>query len=219
MALNREVDEETAAHIVAGKRFLEVMIAPGYAPKALELLQGRWKDCRILVTGPLGAPAGGPAVGGLHYHSVHGGMLVQQRDTAGFDRAACTVASARPPTDAEWRDLAFIWLVTKHIKSNAVALARNGQLLGAGAGQMSRVTSSRLCVELARQGGHGDQIKGAAAGSDAFFPFADGPQILLDAGVGAIIQPGGSKKDQDTIDLCNQRGAALVLTGQRHFKH
>jgi len=215
VALNREVDAVTAERIVSGKRFLEVMIAPAYAPKALELLQARWKDCRILATGALRAHE----AAALHFHSVTGGMLVQQRDVAGVTRAACTVASTRQPTDAEWRDLEFVWLATKHVKSNAVVLAKDGQLLGAGAGQMSRVTSSRLCVELAKQNGHEAKLAGCVAGSDAFFPFADGPEMLIKAGVKAIIQPGGSKKDQDTIDVCNKHGVALVMTGQRHFKH
>jgi phosphoribosylaminoimidazolecarboxamide formyltransferase/IMP cyclohydrolase len=100
-----------------------------------------------------------------------------------------------------------------------VALARDGQLLAAGAGQMSRVTSSRLAIELARQNGHAEKLHGSAAGSDAFFPFADGPELLINAGVTAIIQPGGSKKDQDTIELCNRHNVVLVLTGQRHFAH
>jgi len=218
VALNREVDEETANHIVSGKRFLEVVIAPGYTPGALVTLKDRWKDCRILATGPLG---GGAAKGGgeLQYRSVTGGVLVQQRDVAGFDRGAFTVASVTQPSEEQWRDLEFIWLTTKHVKSNAIALAKGGQLLAAGAGQMSRVTSSKLAIELARQNGHGDAIKGAAAGSDAFFPFADGPEILISAGVTAIIQPGGSKKDQDTIDLCNKHNVVLVMTGRRHFAH
>jgi len=214
VALNRDVDEETATRIVTGKRFLEVLIAPGYTPAALQLLQSRWKDCRILATGPLGAHR--PA---LHYHSVTGGMLVQQTDLGGFDRASVQVVTQRQPSEAEWADLGFVWLVTKHIKSNAVAVAKGGQLLGAGAGQMSRVTSSRLAIELVAHNGHKAQLPGAVIGSDAFFPFADGPEILLSAGVTGIVQPGGSKKDQDTIDLCNRLGATMVFVGQRHFKH
>ncbi len=216
VALNRQVDADTAARIVSGKRFLEVLIAPAYTPDALTMLQDRWKDCRILATGPLDSPRD---LSQLHLRSVTGGVLVQQRDLAGFDRQAFTVASTRQPTPREWLDLEFIWLTTKHIKSNAVALAHSGQLLAAGAGQMSRVTSSRLSLELAQQNGHSAKLSGAAAGSDAFFPFADGPEILIAAGVRAIIQPGGSKKDQDTIDLCNRHDVALVLTGRRHFAH
>jgi phosphoribosylaminoimidazolecarboxamide formyltransferase/IMP cyclohydrolase len=215
VALNQEVDEATANHIVTGKRFLDVMIAPSYTPKALELLRARWKNCRILQTGPLQRRD----TGALSYRSVTGGVLVQQRDMAGFDRAAFQVASTRQPTEREWADLAFVWLCTKHVKSNAIAVARDGQLLAAGTGQMSRVTSARLAIDLARQNGHAEKLRGAVAGSDAYFPFADGPQMLIDGGIQAIIQPGGSKKDQDTIDACNKSDVALVLTGQRHFRH
>ena len=213
VALNQTVDLETAQRIVAGKRFLEVLIAPGYEANALELLRDRWKDCRILATGGLeGSPS-------LRYHSVTGGVLVQQPDLAGFDRAACVVTSKRQPTAREWYDLEFAWLVTKHVKSNAIVVAHQGQLLGAGAGQMSRPLSARIAIDLARSNGHGQLLSGAVAGSDAFFPFPDGPALLIDAGVKAIIHPGGSKKDQDTINLCDREGVALVATGQRHFAH
>ena len=215
VAFNREVDAPTAEAIVSGKRFLEVIIAPAYAPDALALLKDRWKDCRILATGPLG----GHNPRELRLRSLTGGILVQQPDTAGFDRQRCAVTSSRQPTDAEWADLAFIWLVTKHVKSNAIALAKNGQLLAAGAGQMSRPMSAKIAIELAQKNGHADQLAGSAAGSDAFFPFPDGPELLINAGITAIIHPGGSKKDQETIDLCNRHHVALVATGTRHFAH
>jgi phosphoribosylaminoimidazolecarboxamide formyltransferase/IMP cyclohydrolase len=215
VALNREVDAQTAEAIVSGKRFLEVVIAPSYAPAALDMLKDRWKDCRILATGPLGTPD--PKQ--LHFRSVTGGILVQQFDTAGFDKEKCTVTSTRRPTEAEWQDLAFIWLVTKHVKSNAVAIAKGGKLLGAGAGQMSRPMSAKIAIELARKNGHAESLQGSAAGSDAFFPFPDGPELLINAGITAIIHPGGSKKDQETIDLCNRHNVALVTTGRRHFAH
>ena len=216
VALNREVDERTAEEIVSGKRFLEVIIAPSYAPAALEMLKDRWKDCRILATGSLDSPRDPMQ---LHYRSLTGGVLVQQRDLAGFDKAACTVTSIRNPTDAEWRDLAFIWLATKRIKSNAIAIARNGQLLAAGAGQMSRPMSAKIAIELANKNGHAEKLRGSVAGSDAFFPFPDAPELLINAGITAIIHPGGSKKDQETIDLANRHNIALVITGQRHFAH
>lgn len=226
VALNREVNQETAEAIVGGKRFLEIVIAPGYAPVALQLLKERWKDCRILATGPLsGADAlvgrgiGVPADVPLHYRSVTGGVLVQQADAAGFDPKKCTVTSVRRPTEAQWADLAFMWLVTKHVKSNAVAIGKGGQLLGAGAGQMSRPMSAKIAIELARKNGHAEKLAGSVAGSDAFFPFSDGPELLINAGVTAIIHPGGSKKDQETIDLCNRHNIALVATGERHFAH
>ncbi len=219
VALNHNVDLKTAEAIVTGKRFLEVVIAPAYDPAALELLKNRWKDCRILATGPL---SGADALVGrpqLHFRSLTGGILVQQPDTAGFDRATCTVTSTRQPTATEWADLAFIWLVTKHVKSNAIAIGKNGQLLAAGAGQMSRPMSAQIALDLARKNGHADQLPGSAAGSDAFFPFPDAPQLLIDAGITAIIHPGGSKKDQETIDLCNRHNVALVATRTRHFAH
>jgi phosphoribosylaminoimidazolecarboxamide formyltransferase/IMP cyclohydrolase len=216
VALNREVDEETAGRIVSGKRFLEVVIAPGYLEAGLAMLKERWKDCRILATGDLGGKRDERL---LHYRSVTGGVLVQQRDLAGFDRARCTVTSLRQPTEAEWKDLAFMWLVTKHVKSNAVAIGKGGQLLGAGAGQMSRPMSAKIAIELAQKNGHAEKLAGSVAGSDAFFPFPDGPELLIAAGVTAIIHPGGSKKDQETIDLCNRHGVALVATGRRHFAH
>ncbi|MGC8552777.1 MAG: bifunctional phosphoribosylaminoimidazolecarboxamide formyltransferase/IMP cyclohydrolase [Phycisphaerae bacterium] len=214
VALNRSVSKATAERIASGKRFLEVLLAPGFDADALALLKSRWADCRILAL-----PLEGPADHTLKMHSILGGVLVQESDSAGFDRSNARVASQRQPTEREWADMAFAWLVVKHVKSNAISVAAGGQLLASGAGQMSRVTSCRLAVELAGQNGHKAQLAGAAAASDAFFPFSDGPAILLDAGITAIIQPGGSKRDQDTIDLCNSRGAALVLTGQRHFLH
>jgi len=216
VALNRTVDLATAERIVAGKRFLEVLIAPEYDRAALELLKGRWKDCRILATGQL---ASGPGAASLHFRSVTGGMLVQQRDLAGFDRATCTVTSNRQPTEQEWQDLAFVWLATKHVKSNAVCVGRGNQLLGAGAGQMSRPMAAKLAIELAQKNGHGETLRGAVAGSDAFFPFPDAPELLIQAGITAIVHPGGSKKDQETIDLANRHNVALVATGVRHFRH
>jgi phosphoribosylaminoimidazolecarboxamide formyltransferase / IMP cyclohydrolase len=216
VALNRPVDLATAERIASGKRFLEVLIAPDYEHGALELLKGRWKDCRILATGQLPHSTKDTS---LHYRSVTGGMLVQQRDLAGWDRAACTVVSKRQPTDEEWNDLGFVWLATKHVKSNAICVARGNQLLGAGAGQMSRPMAAKIAIELAMKNGHTDKMRGAAAGSDAFFPFPDAPELLISAGITAIVHPGGSKKDQDTIDLCNRFNVALVTTGIRHFRH
>jgi phosphoribosylaminoimidazolecarboxamide formyltransferase/IMP cyclohydrolase len=217
VALNREVDEDTANDIVSGKRFLEVIIAPDYSAAALEVLKDRWKDCRILATGSLERPAS--ARPPLHFRSVTGGILVQQTDLAGFDQSGCTVTSQRQPSEREWADLAFIWLVTKHVKSNAIAIGRGGQLLAAGAGQMSRPMSARIAIELANKNGHAEKLHGAVAGSDAFFPFPDAPELLINAGITAIIHPGGSKKDQETIDLCNRHNITLVTTGRRHFAH
>jgi phosphoribosylaminoimidazolecarboxamide formyltransferase/IMP cyclohydrolase len=147
-------------------------------------------------------------------HKIVGGYLVQERDLLGIDEALWKVASKRQPTAKEWADLKFAWLVCKHVKSNAIAIAKDGMLLGAGAGQMDRPSAARLAIAKA-----GDRIKGSVAASDAFFPFPDGPKLLLDAGVSAIIHPGGSLKDNETTELIDKMNGALVLTGQRHFKH
>ena len=147
-------------------------------------------------------------------HKIVGGYLVQQRDLLGIDEANWKTVSERKPTDKEVADLKFAWLVCKHVKSNAIAIARDGMLVGAGAGQMDRVSAARLAIEKA-----GLRVRPSVAASDAFFPFPDGPQLLLDAGVTAIIQPGGAMKDQDSIDAINRCGAAMIFTGQRHFKH
>jgi len=121
---------------------------------------------------------------------------------------------AAPPT---WDDLAFAWAIVKHTLSNAIVIVRDGQTLGVGAGQMSRVDAVRIAVEKARE--HGHSLDGAVLASDAFFPFADGPALALDAGIGAIIQPGGSKRDQDVVDAVESSGASMVFTGRRHFRH
>ena len=139
---------------------------------------------------------------------------MQQRDLVGIDESHWKIVSNRKPGDEEMADLKFAWLVCKHVKSNAIVVAKDRMLLGAGAGQMDRPSAARLAIAKA-----GERVRQAVAASDAFFPFPDGPQLLLDAGVTAIIQPGGAMKDQETIDVVNRFGAAMVFTGQRHFKH
>jgi phosphoribosylaminoimidazolecarboxamide formyltransferase / IMP cyclohydrolase len=210
VALNRSVDLAAAQTIVAVDKLLEVIVAPGFAVDALALLKERWKNVRLLAVGDLGKSDADE----LHMHKITGGYLVQERDLAGVDETSWKTASARPPTLAELADLKFAWLVCKHVKSNAIVLCKDRMLLGAGAGQMDRPSAARLAIEKA-----GRRAAGSVAASDAFFPFPDGPRLLLDAGATAIVHPGGSLKDQDTIDLINARGAALVLTGRRHFKH
>jgi phosphoribosylaminoimidazolecarboxamide formyltransferase / IMP cyclohydrolase len=210
VALNRAVDLPAAQAIVAVDKLLEVIVAPGFSADALALLKDRWKNVRLLAVGDLGARDPNE----LHMHKIAGGYLLQERDLAGIDETAWKIASARPPTPAELADLQFAWLVCKHVKSNAIVLCKDRMLLGAGAGQMDRPSAARLAIEKA-----GQRAAGSVAASDAFFPFPDGPRLLLDAGATAIVHPGGSLKDQDTIDLVNSRGAALVFTGRRHFKH
>ena len=213
VALNRPIDLATAQAITAVDKLLEVIVAPSYAADALQLLRERWKNVRLLAVGELGAANGAEP----HMHKIVGGYLVQERDLAGVDESKWKVASQRQPTEQELRDLKFIWLVCKHVKSNAIAIGRDGQLLGAGAGQMDRVSAARLAIGKA-----GERIKagrGASAASDAFFPFPDGPKLLLEAGVTAIIQPGGAIRDQETIDAVNEAGATMIFTGERHFLH
>ncbi len=220
VALSTTVDHDTARVIVAIDKLLEVIVAPNFTPEALELLKSRWKNCRLLSVGlPV---AGGGNGGGLGFpdprelscHRIVGGLLVQDRDLPSHDESAWTVPTKRKPTEAELDDLRFAFAVCKHVKSNAIAIAKDGMLLGAGAGQMDRMTSSRLAVEKA-----GERAAGAVAASDAFFPFPDGPELLLSAGITAIIQPGGSLRDHESVALADGHNATMVLTGRRHFRH
>ncbi len=210
VALNRNVDIATANAVTSIDKLLEVIVAPSYAADALELLRTRWKNVRLLETGPLSDFDRSE----LHLHKIVGGYLVQERDLLGVDEADWKVVSNCQPTASQMQDLKFAWLVCKHVKSNAITIAKDGMLLGAGAGQMDRPSAARLAIGKA-----GNRVRGAVAASDAFFPFPDAPQLLLEAGVTAIIHPGGSVKDNETIELVNKMNAALVLTGQRHFKH
>ena len=155
-----------------------------------------------------------PAAEEYDYKRVSGGLLVQTQDTAMLKPAETETASERQATAEEMSDLMLAWKLVKHVKSNAIVLVKDRQLVGVGAGQMNRVQSVRLAVAQA-----GEKAKGAVLASDAFFPFPDGPEAALQAGVTAIIQPGGSKKDDEAIAIADQYGAAMVLTGRRHFRH
>ncbi|MBL8999837.1 MAG: bifunctional phosphoribosylaminoimidazolecarboxamide formyltransferase/IMP cyclohydrolase [Phycisphaerae bacterium] len=215
VACGSVVDEEAAARLCAKDAFFEVVIAPGYTPGALSALRGRWTNLRILAVGELT----GPPPHEQEWRSIPGGALVQERDTKyGGERVH---AAGPAPGKEQERAAAFLEVVGRSLFSNAVVLggpspSRAGavRMFGAGAGQMDRVTSCRLAVEKA-----GPLARGAVAYSDAFFPFADGPAILADAGVSVIVHPGGSKRDQDTFDLCKARGVCCLTTGVRHFRH
>jgi phosphoribosylaminoimidazolecarboxamide formyltransferase/IMP cyclohydrolase len=210
VALNKEVNLQTAQAITSIDKLLEVIVAPEFSADALALLKDRWKNVRLLAVGTLGRRAETE----MHLHKIAGGYLVQQRDLAGVDESAWKIVSKRLPTATELADMKFAWLVCKHVKSNAIVVCKQGMLLGAGAGQMDRPSAARLAIAKA-----GDRIPGAVAASDAFFPFPDGPRLLLEAGVTAIVHPGGSLKDHETITLVNERNAAMILTTRRHFKH
>jgi len=216
LALGGKVDLRTAKSMTGagdGKWFAEVIVAAGFDDDALELLKSRWKNVRILEVGPI-ASADHADRRELQMHKIVGGMLVQERDLAGVDQSTWQIVSKRPPTEAETIDLKIAWLACKHVKSNAIVIAKDLAAVGIGGGQVDRVNASRVAATKAA-----DRAKGAVAASDAFFPFPDGPEILLNAGVTAIIHPGGSVRDNETLALCDARGAALVLTGQRHFRH
>ena len=207
--LSRPVSEELADLLV--RQFVEVLFAPGYDEAALETLMQK-PATRILVDRERrrGAP------GERDFKRVLGGLLVQDRDWDIEDRAGMEVVSGEA-TETLWGDLLFAWRVCKHVTSNAIVLARDLQTLGIGAGQMSRVDSVRIALEKARE--HGHDLTGAVLASDAFFPFADGPELALRAGVSAFIQPGGSKRDAEVIAAVERAGATMVFTGRRHFRH
>jgi phosphoribosylaminoimidazolecarboxamide formyltransferase/IMP cyclohydrolase len=210
LAINRTIDLNVATAITSIDKLLEVIVAPDFAEDALAVLKDRWKNIRLLRVGPLGTAD--PSE--LHMHKIAGGFLLQQRDLAGVDESAWKIASRRPPTHAELADLKFAWIACKHVKSNAIVVCKSQMLVGVGAGQMDRPSAARLAIEKAA-----GRCVGAVAASDAFFPFPDAPRLLLDAGITAIVHPGGSLRDQESINLIDEHGAAMVLTGQRHFKH
>jgi len=206
VAANRPV---TAAMAEAMKGvFYEVVVAPGFEPEALERLRKR-RDLRILQAPPLDR---GRRV--LSVRSVEGGFLMQEADRFGDITLETRTVTRRGPTDAEMRDLLFAWRAAKHVKSNAIVLARDRTLVGMGAGQPNRVTSVHLAVRAA-----GERAPGSVLASDAFFPFADGVRLAAEAGVTAIIQPGGSIRDEESIAAADEAGLAMVFTGVRHFKH
>lgn len=207
--LNRPVSRELGQRMSG--HFVEVLLAPDYDNAALEALR-RKKALRILADHERRADTPGEH----DFKRVLGGLLVQARDSGIDDRDAMTVACGSIDEE-QWGDLLFAWRVCKHVSSNAIVLARGLQTIGVGAGQMSRVDAVRIAVEKARE--HGHDTAGAVLASDAFFPFADGPQIALDAGVTAIIQPGGSRRDSEVLAAVEAAGVAMLLTGRRHFRH
>ncbi len=214
LGFNREVDEATAQQITEPNRFIECVIAPSYSEPAFRLLTTRpsWKkNVRLLRTGPIERAAEARA---LDFRRVDGGLLVQTRDVEADDFAQAKVVTKRAPTDAELADLRFAWRVCKHVKSNAIVLAKGGMVVGVGAGQMSRVDSVHIAARKA-----GERVRGSVLASDAFFPFRDNVDEAARAGVAAIVQPGGSMRDADSIAACDEHGLAMVFTGVRHFRH
>jgi len=217
VAVNRLLDAEAAEEIV--KTFTEVIIAPEASAEAQAVIAAK-KNLRLLVTG--GLPD--PRAAGMLAKSVAGGLLVQSRDNAVVDDLDLKVVTKRAPSEAEMADLKFAFRVAKHVKSNAIVYARDGATVGIGAGQMSRVDSSRIAarkaLDAAEAAGNAEPLtKGSVVASDAFFPFADGLLAAVEAGATAVVQPGGSMRDDDVIAAADAHGIAMVFTGVRHFRH
>jgi len=249
LACNFLITNEFAVHVMesfdrwgravgAGGFFLEVWIAPFFDRAALDIIRTTktWgKNVRLMKSRDFGDPTGNFNFVRNHLsgssgwnpwdsvaidlHSACDGMLVQSRDLLALNEDQWKVVTKRPPTDSEISDLRLAWLIAKHTKSNAISICKDGMLIGNGAGQMSRVMSCRIATWLAKENGHAEKLPGSAAASDAFFPFRDGPDLLIEAGVTAIIQPGGSKRDAETIAACDEKNVAMIFTGTRHFRH
>ncbi len=214
LATSLPIDAATAELITGKNTFFEAVIAPGYDAEAFTILteKKQWGANLILLELPLSEPGAG--TGEWDYKRVGDGFLAQTPDAQGAGPRDLETVTRRDPSAAEMDDLLFAWKIVKHVKSNAIVIAKDRQVVGVGAGQMNRVQSVRLAVEQA-----GDKAQGASLASDAFFPFSDGPEAAGKAGVAAIIQPGGSKKDGDSIAMADTYTMAMVLTGHRHFRH
>jgi phosphoribosylaminoimidazolecarboxamide formyltransferase/IMP cyclohydrolase len=210
IALNRPVDAACAQAL--SKQFIEVLLAPAFEAEALAVLTQK-KNVRLLELPDWPEPAGG-----LEAKPVIGGLLVQDRDEVSETADQMSVMTTKQPSDTEWDDMRFAWQVCRHVRSNAIVIARDGATIGIGAGQMSRVDAVRIAIEKA-QAGEDNLLAGASLASDAFFPFADGPQLAIDAGVSAIIQPGGSVRDEEVVAAADAAGISMVATGVRHFRH
>ncbi len=210
IALNRRVDAD-CAQALSGQ-FIEVLLAPGFDADALAVLTEK-KNVRLLELPEWPAPSreveGKPVIGG---------QLVQTRDVVAETREQMRVLSAAEPDERQWQDMLFAWRVCRHVRSNAIVIARDGATIGIGAGQMSRVDAVRIALEKA-QDAQPRLLRGAALASDAFFPFPDGPELALRAGVAALVQPGGSVRDEAVVAAADAVGAAMVATGVRHFRH
>ena len=207
VAINGLVEAAAARELTS--LFLECVVAPGFSPEAREILAAK-ANLRLLELAPAAIDAAGPD----HVRSILGGLLVQDLDDQPSAPDSWTVATERPPSPQERHDLAFAWRLVRHVRSNAIVVARDGQSLGIGAGQMNRVGSARLALEAAAE-----KAKGAVLASDGFFPFDDTVRLAASHGISAVIHPGGSLRDADSIKACDELGLAMLLTGRRHFLH
>ena len=207
IAINGVVEATAARELTS--LFLECVVAPGFTPEAREVLAAK-ANLRLLELAPQAIDLAGPD----HVRSILGGLLVQDLDDQAISPADWTVASQRPPTPQEKQDLEFAWRLVRHVRSNAIVVAKDGQSLGVGAGQMNRVGSARIALEAA-----GEKAQGAVLASDGFFPFDDTVRLAASHGITAVIHPGGSMRDADSIKACDELGLAMQLTGRRHFLH
>jgi phosphoribosylaminoimidazolecarboxamide formyltransferase/IMP cyclohydrolase len=210
LALNRPLDAEVVAAINAAKQFVEVAIAPAITPQAREMLASK-QNLRLLEV-PLSQ-----TMNALDIKRVGGGLLLQSQDAKNVVPAELRVVTKLQPTAAQMADLLFAWKVAKFVKSNAIVFCGGGMTLGVGAGQMSRVDSARMAAIKAQNAGL--TLTGSAVASDAYFPFRDGLDVVIDAGAACVIQPGGSMRDDEVIAAADERGIAMVFTGIRHFRH
>jgi phosphoribosylaminoimidazolecarboxamide formyltransferase/IMP cyclohydrolase len=212
LGLNRVMDAAAAQVLTEPGLFVEAIVAPDFERDALEILttKPKWKaSVRLIKVGRLE-----PERQRWGYRYIEGGVLMQEADVLPDPEESWKVVTDAQPTETQMADLRFAWAMVRHVKSNAIVLCKDRMLLGAGAGQMSRVDSTEIAVKKA-----GDRAAGSSLGSDAFFPFPDSIERAAEAGVAAVIQPGGSKKDEEVIAACNQRGLPMIFTGRRHFKH
>ncbi|MCE2656969.1 MAG: bifunctional phosphoribosylaminoimidazolecarboxamide formyltransferase/IMP cyclohydrolase [Rubrivivax sp.] len=218
VALNRPLDGDTARRMAANKQFIEVLMAPGFTDEALALFAAK-ANVRLL---RIELPPGGDTDwlrgrNAIDTKRVGSGLLVQTADNGECIREQLSVPTRLQPTDAQWQDLLFAWKVAKYVKSNAIVFCGGGMTLGVGAGQMSRLDSARIASIKAEHAGL--SLKGSAVASDAFFPFRDGLDVVIDHGASCVIQPGGSMRDAEVIAAADERGVAMVFTGMRHFRH
>ncbi|PKQ28264.1 MAG: bifunctional phosphoribosylaminoimidazolecarboxamide formyltransferase/inosine monophosphate cyclohydrolase [Candidatus Anoxymicrobium japonicum] len=207
IAINRPLDKDTAEAMKSN--FIELLLAPSFEEEGLAVLKEK-ENIRILEMGDIADPQ----ASGKDFRRIHGGLLAQEYDTDPYDRSSWKVVTPNEPTASLWEDIIFAWKVCKHVKSNAIVLAKSKATVGIGAGQMSRVDSAMIAVEKA-----GPRAAGCSVASDAFFPFPDAVEKVAGAGAVAVIQPGGSKKDADALTVCEKHGMAMVMTGRRHFRH
>jgi phosphoribosylaminoimidazolecarboxamide formyltransferase/IMP cyclohydrolase len=212
VALSGNVDIDLAHTISHGDKFLEVIVAPSFSNEAAAALSDRWKNIRLLAVGSSERPDSWRQI-----RSIEGGILIQDGSPVVPNPSQWEHVAGPEPTEHQQSDAVIAWITAAHLKSNAISIVDQGLLIGGGMGQVDRVSAARLAIQ--RAGDSLAEAQSPVAGSDAFFPFSDGPELLIDAGIRCIIQPGGSKKDSDTIELCESRGVALLHTGTRRFRH